>query len=140
MITSQVENISTKHLKQVYKTINGVGLCYLDPSEEVLKEFSEDVFIPIYPGEESRRQFYIVKDDTTLQVNTLALKVTSEDPAYIVKTSLEYDKDLTEVPVGNTLVVFFSQYPSGIIPVTIYTKNTENVYDDILLTVEMEVL
>lgn len=38
MIISRLENIGTDNLSQNYRTANGVGLCYFDPTEEVLRE------------------------------------------------------------------------------------------------------
>lgn len=139
MIISRLENIGTNNLSQDYKTVNGVGLCYFDPLEEVLKEFEGDVTLPIYPGESSKRQFYIVRDGLNLIVNTVTFKATVDDTSYEVKTSLDHNADFESVANGNTVLVFFSQYPTGIIPITVYIKNIKDTIEDLDLNIELEV-
>lgn len=140
MITSRIDGIGTEHLNQAYKTINGVGLCYFDPTLEILKEFTNDIILPVYPGEESKRQFYIVKDDANLVLNTLSFKAFINSANYSVKTSLNYTADFPNITNNNTVLVFFSQYPSGIIPITLYIKNLADTVEDFDLNLEIEVV
>lgn len=138
MIVTTIDSVTTKHLRQDYKTINGVGLCYLDPSDEILKEFSDDLSIPIYPNEETVRQFYIVKDNPSLYYNTVSFKITSGVENYTVKCSLNKEQVFETIPENNSVVAFFSANPTGIIPVYVYTKNTKDTYEDIKLEIELD--
>ena len=139
MIISRLENIGTDNLSQNYRTANGVGLCYLDPTEEVLREFEGKSVLPIYPGEVSKRQFYIVKDGHNLVLNTLTFKASVDDTSYEVKTALDYNADFDAITNGNTVIIFFSQYPTGIIPITVYIKNINDTTEELDLNIELEV-
>lgn len=136
----RIDEISPVYLSTSFKTSNGVGLCYFDPSDELLKEFTSDVVLPIYPGEESKRQFYIVKDDTSLIFSTLTFKASVENPAYVVKTSLDYNADFSSLPDNNSIIAFFSQYPHGIIPLTVFIKNVSDTIEDLDLDIELEIV
>ena len=139
MIISRLENIGTDNLSQNYRTANGVGLCYFDPTEEVLREFEGKSVLPIYPGEVSKRQFYIVKDGHNLVLNTLTFKASVDDTSYEVKTALDYNADFDAITNGNTVIIFFSQYPTGIIPITVYIKNINDTTEELDLNIELEV-
>ncbi len=139
MIISRLENIGTDNLSQNYRTANGVGLCYFDPTEEVLREFEGNSVLPIYPGEVSKRQFYIVKDGHNLVLNTLTFKASVDDTSYEVKTALDYNADFDAITNGNTVIIFFSQYPTGIIPITVYIKNINDTTEELDLNIELEV-
>ncbi len=139
MIISRLENIGTDNLSQNYRTANGVGLCYFDPTEEVLREFEGNSVLPIYPGEVSKRQFYIVKDGHNLVLNTLTFKASVDDTSYEVKTALDYNADFDVITNGNTVIIFFSQYPTGIIPITVYIKNINDTTEELDLNIELEV-
>ena len=139
MIISRLENIGTDNLSQNYRTANGVGLCYYDPTEEVLREFEGNSVLPIYPGEVSKRQFYIVKDGHNLVLNTLTFKASVDDTSYEVKTALDYNADFDAITNGNTVIIFFSQYPTGIIPITVYIKNINDTTEELDLNIELEV-
>lgn len=139
MIISRLENIGTDNLSQNYRTANGVGLCYFDPTEEVLREFEGNSVLPIYPGEVSKRQFYIVKDGHNLVLNTLTFKASVDDTSYEVKTALDYNADFDAITNGNTVIIFFSQYPTGIIPITVYLKNINDTTEELDLNIELEV-
>lgn len=140
MIISQLDNVGTSNLSQTNKTVNGVGLCYFDPSNEVLKEFDGSAILPIYPGEVSKRQFYIVKDNHNLVLNTLTFKASVDDSSYEVKTALDYNTDFDTVVDGNTVIIFFSQYPTGIIPITVYIRNINDITEELDLNIEIEVV
>ena len=139
MIISRLENIGTDNLSQNYRTANGVGLCYFDPTEEVLREFEGDAVLPIYPGEVSKRRFYVVKDGHNLVLNTLTFKASVDDTSYEVKTALDYNADFDAITNGNTVIIFFSQYPTGIIPITVYIKNINDTTEELDLNIELEV-
>ena len=139
MIISRLENIGTDNLSQNYRTANGVGLCYFDPTEEGLREFEGDAVLPIYPGEVSKRQFYVVKDGHNLVLNTLTFKASVDDTSYEVKTALDYNADFDAITNGNTVIIFFSQYPTGIIPITVYIKNINDTTEELDLNIELEV-
>lgn len=138
MVLSKIEGIDTQNLSESFKTINGVGLCYFDPQDEVLKEFNPTAMLPIYPSEVSKRQFYIVIDDPTLLLNTITFTASLEDSEYTVKSSLNYEDDFTSIEKNNSVVAFYSQYVSGIIPITVYIKNDKDTLDDIVLDIELE--
>ena len=138
MVLSKIESIDTNNLNSSYKTINGIGLCYFDPEDEILKEFNPTAILPIYPGETSKRQFYIVIDDTTLLLNTITFTASLEDSEYSVKSSLNYYDDFENIVNNNSVIAFFSQYPTGIIPITVYIKNEKDTLDDIVLDIELE--
>lgn len=140
MSVTRLQNIGSTNLSDDYKTSNGIGLCYFDPVDELLKEFTSDVSLPIYPGEKTKRQFYIVKDNSALVLNVVTFKATIEDSEYIVKASLDYFEDFTNVESNNSVVAFFSQYPTNIIPVTVYIVNTKDTVEDVVLDISLEIL
>ena len=138
MISSNIDKIGPKNLNNNFKTVNGIGFCYFDPVDEVLKEFNSTAVLPVYPGEISKRQFYIVIDNMTLTFNTIEFKAESSSSKYIVKSSLDYNFDEVLVDPDNVVVAFYSQYPTGIIPVTIFIKNEADTVEDVDLKIELE--
>lgn len=138
MILSRIEDIDARNLSDSYKTVHGIGLCYFDPKDEVLKEFNPTAAIPIYPSEVSKRQFYIVIDNTSLLLSTITLTASITDAAYTVKTSLNYEEDFDTVTANNSIVAFYSQYPSGIIPVTVYIQNNKDTLENVELELDLE--
>ena len=138
MVLSKIESIDASNLDSNYKTINGIGLCYFDPEDEILKEFNPTAILPIYPGETSKRQFYIVIDDTSLLLNTITFTASLEDSEYSVKSSLNYNDNFDDIINNNSVVAFFSQYATGIIPITVYIKNEKDTLEDVVLDIELE--
>ena len=138
MVLSRIENIDSNNLSSNFKTVNGIGLCYFDPEDEILKEFNPTAILPIYPGEFSKRQFYIVIDDTGLLLNTVTFTATLTDTEYSVKSSLNFDDNFGEIVDNNSVVIFVSQYPTGIIPVTVYIHNRKDTVEDVVLEIELE--
>lgn len=140
MITTRIESISTTNLSDTYRTSNGIGLCYFDPRDELLKEFHPSVSLPIYPGESTKRQFYIVKDDVSLLLNVVTFRASIEDSEYKVKSSLNFYDSFETIEENNSVVAFFSQYPSSIIPITVYVENTKDTVEDVNLDIHLEIV
>lgn len=138
MVLSKIESIDANNLSSNFKTVNGIGLCYFDPEDEILKEFNPTAILPIYPGEFSKRQFYIVIDDTSLLLNTITFTASLEDSEYSVKSSLDYNDNFEDIVNNNSVIVFVSQYPSGIMPITVYIKNDKDTLEDVILDIELE--
>lgn len=140
MITTRIESVSTTNLSDTYRTSNGIGLCYFDPRDELLKEFHPSVSLPIYPGESTKRQFYIVKDDVSLLLNVVTFRASVEDADYKIKSSLNFYEDFNEVEENNSVVAFFSQYVSNIIPITVYIENAKDTVEDVTLEIDLEIV
>ena len=56
-----------------------------------------------------------------------------------VKAALDYNADFDAITNGNTVIIFFSQYPTGIIPITVYIKNINDTTEELDLNIELEV-
>lgn len=136
--TSTVE-IGLNNISTNFKTKYGVGVCYFDPADEVLKEFTPSISIPIYPTEKSVRKFYIVKDDPSIIYNNVILTARTESDKYEVKLSVSETEDFSTIENGNTLIEFFSNFSSGIIPFNLYINNKSTSIDDVKLTIDMEI-
>lgn len=135
----EIDNISSKNLSEDYRTNYGIGLCYFDIEDELLKEFSDSITIPIYPREKIKRQFYIVKDNPSLMHNSICIVARSNDSRYVIKSTLDRNSSLDQVPDQNTTIAYFSNYSSNIIPITIEITNTDDIIDDVDLQIELEV-
>lgn len=140
MSISEINEIGLSNLSLDYKTENGIGLCYFDPLDETLKEFNSDVKIPVYPKEKAVRKFYIVKDDMTLIPNVVVFRASSSSSDYIVKSFLGNSEFSFEtIEKDNPCLDFFSNYPTGIIPVSIYIESTTVSLSSVVLEIELEV-
>lgn len=134
----ELGNINESNISTTGRTINGIGLCYFDPKEEVLKEFTSDITIPVFPMEESTRQFYIVKDDPNLKINTITFKAFGNSSNYEIKSSLNVSEDYASINVNNELLIFLSNY-NNLIPINIYIRNTRYTVEDLMLNISMDV-
>jgi len=139
MVVSIVKNdVGLENISDSFKTKNGVGICYFDPEDEILKEFNSSTKIPVYPSEKSTRRFYVVKDDISLLPNTVLIRATSSSKDYIVKVNTD-ETNFDEIEDGNIVIDFFSKYPNGIIPFTLYIESTTTTIDNVPLIFELEV-
>lgn len=140
MVFTELQDIGSQNLSESFKTINGIGFCYFDPEDELLKEFNPTASLPIYPGEESKRQFYIVSDTMSIIYNTITVTARVQDVSYTIKTSLNYNEDFDNVPSNNSITIFASQYVNGIIPVTLYIKNGKDTIEDVVMDIELDIV
>ena len=139
MKVTETSNVSLEHISNSKKKKNGVGICFFDPLEEVLLEFNENTRIPVYPTETCFRRFYIVNDNYETNFNTVSLKAYSESSDYKVKTVPDKVDNVEQIPDGNVMIEFFSNYPSGIIPFYLYIESTTTSYLEAELIIELEV-
>lgn len=139
MKVTETPDVGLEHISSSYKTKNGVGICFFDPLEEVLLEFNENTRIPVYPTETCFRRFYIVKDNYETNFNTVSLKAYSNSSDYKVKTVPDKVDSIEQIPDGNVMIEFFSNYPSGIIPFYLYIESTTTSYLEAELIIELEV-
>ena len=139
MKVTETPDVGLEHISNSYKTKNGVGICFFDPLEEVLLEFNENTRIPVYPTETCFRRFYIVKDNYETNFNTVSLKAYSNSSDYKVKTVPDKVDSIEQIPDGNVMIEFFSNYPSGIIPFYLYIESTTTSYLEAELIIELEV-
>ena len=139
MKVTETPDVGLEHISNSYKTKNGVGICFFDPLEEVLLEFNENTRIPVYPTETCFRRFYIDKDDYGTNFNTVSLKAYTESSDYKVKTVPDKVDNVEQIPDGNVMIEFFSNYPSGIIPFYLYIESTTTSYLEAELIIELEV-
>ena len=133
-----IEEVGLEALSSLHKTQRGIGICYFDPVDEVLKEFNDDIKIPIYPNEKSYRRFYIVKDNTEINYNTVSITASTNTSEYSIKTVL--DQSVENVQNNNQLLEFFSNHPNGIIPFYFYIESNTTSYLDAEISIELEVL
>lgn len=136
MIITEVTEIGLEHVSEDHKTKNGIGICFFDPKEEALLEFNPNTTIPIYPNEKSYRKFFIVRDNISLNFNTVILQAETDTSDYTVKIMLNKTDDVAE---NNTLLEFFSNYPNGIIPFYIYIESNTTSYLETNLKLILEV-
>lgn len=139
MNVSDIEEVGLDNISDTYKTKNGIGLCFFDPFGETLKEFDATTKIPVYPMEKVVRRFYVVKDDYSILYNTITLKVTSNSNNYLIKASTIDNVDFTLIPSNNTLIDFFSKYPTGIIPLNLYIESLSTNLEEVSLSIDIEV-
>lgn len=134
----ELGNISDANINTEAKTRNGIGLCYFEPDTELLKEFTSNITIPVFPMEESVRQFYIVRDDPTLKINTILFKAFSDSTDYEVKSALDNNSNYTDLFTNNEVLIFPSNY-TNIIPINIYIKNIRYTATDLILNISMDI-
>lgn len=108
----------------------GAGLCYFDPETEALTEFSSQELIYITPFEESVRRYYLVKSSAEPSVFA-SVRIRSNSALMDLKVSVggirvTAKEEFIDLEVNNSLVVFFSEFPSGIIPLDVYFKSNAN--------------
>ena len=139
MKVTETPGVGLEHISNSYKTKNGVGICFFDPLTEVLLEFNETTRIPVYPTEACFRRFYIVKDSFDSHYNVVSLKAYSVSSDYKIKTVPDKVEDISQIPDGNVMIEFFSNYPTGIIPFYLYIESTTTSYLEADLILELEV-
>lgn len=139
MKVTETPGVGLEHISDSYKTKNGVGICFFDPLTEVLLEFNETTRIPVYPTEACFRRFYIVKDSFDSNYNVVSLKAYSVSSDYKIKTVPDKVEDISQIPDGNVMIEFFSNYPTGIIPFYLYIESTTTSYLEADLILELEV-
>ena len=113
---------------------NSVGLCYFDPETEELKEFSPDETINLTPFEHSVRRFYFVKTAEIINNNRpiyVKLVALSNNLDIDIKLNIGNERltskyDYYDTEINNTVIAFFTEFPSGIIPIDIYFKSNTN--------------
>ena len=135
----KTKEVGLDALSSSYKTQCGIGICFYDPVEEVLKEFNSNTKIPIYPMEEGYRRFYIVKDNITLPYNTISLRASTTSSDYTIKTVTDQNTDISQTPDNNVLIDFFSNHPNGIVPFYFYIKSNTTSYLDVEINIDLEV-
>lgn len=139
MSIKELKAMDTDYLSDSYKTANGIGLCYFDLEDEVLKEFSSSVVLPVLPSEKVKRQFYIVKDDPSLLYNSISILCKSTSSHYIVKSSTNREDNFDQIEADNITIAYFSNY-NNIVPITIEITNTKETVVDVNLSIELEVM
>ena len=139
MKVTETPGVGLEHISDSYKTKNGVGICFFDPLTEVLLEFNETTRIPVYPTEACFRRFYIVKDSFDSNYNVVSLKAYSVSSDYKIKTVPDKVEDISQIPDGNVMIEFFSNYPTGIIPFYLHIESTTTSYLEADLILELEV-
>lgn len=139
MKVTETPGVGLEHISDSYKTKNGVGICFFDPLTEVLLEFNETTRIPVYPTEACFRRFYIVKDSFDSNYNVVSLKAYSVSSDYKIKTVPDKVEDISQIPDGNVMIEFFSNYPTGIIPFYLYIESTTTSYLEADLILELEI-
>lgn len=144
MIIKEYDDISTRHLNPNSKTKHGIGLCFFNPETELLQEFDSNTTVPILPYENSIRRFYIVRDNFTVDINTVSITLMIESEGYTVKTIVGSDKNATEEDfesVSNSTmnVIFVSQHPSGIIPLDVLITSKSYALTKVSLIIDMDV-
>lgn len=127
-----IETVSKSNV--VSSMSNGIGLCYFDPDTETLKEFSIDETIHLNPYEHSVRRFYFVKNtDLINNVRPILanLSIVSNTSDIDVKLNIGRERitskyDYYDTETNNTVIVLFSEFPSGMIPIDLYIKSNTN--------------
>lgn len=112
----------------------GIGLCYFDPETEQLNEFGTQEFLYITPFEENVRRYYLVKNSDSIDNKKpifASIKITSDNSDIDMKVSKGYERvtdraEFYDVEINNELLLFFNEYPSGIIPLDVYMKSNSN--------------
>lgn len=111
-----------------------VGLCYFDPETEELKEFSPEETIHLTPFEHSVRRFYFVKTAEIINnVRPIYVQLTALSNILDIDVKLNVGSerltskyDFYDTEINNTVLCFFQEYPSGIIPIDLYFKSNTN--------------
>lgn len=112
----------------------GIGLCYFDPETEQLNEFGTQEYLYITPFEENVRRYYLVKNSDNIDNKRpifASVSIISNNSDIDIKVSKGYERvtdkaEFYDVEINNELLIFFNEYPSGIIPLDIYMKSNSN--------------
>lgn len=125
-----------------------VGLCYFDPETEELKEFSPEETINLTPFEHSVRRFYFVKTAELINnVRPIYVKLTAISNILDIEVKLNVGNerltskyDFYDTEINNTVICFFQEYPSGIIPIDLYFKSNTNreLQTDFMIKISVE--
>lgn len=112
----------------------GIGLCYFDPETEQLNEFGTQEYLYITPFEENVRRYYLVKNSDNIDNKRpifASVSIISNNSDIDIKVSKGYERvtdkaEFYDVEINNELLIFFNEYPSGIVPLDIYMKSNSN--------------
>lgn len=112
----------------------GIGLCYFDPETEQLNEFGTQEYLYITPFEENVRRYYLVKNSDNIDNKRpifASISIISNNSDIDIKVSKGYERvtdkaEFYDVEINNELLIFFNEYPSGIVPLDIYMKSNSN--------------
>ena len=112
----------------------GIGLCYFDPETEQLNEFGTQEYLYITPFEENVRRYYLVKNSDNIDNKRpifASVSIISNNSDMDIKVSKGYERvtdkaEFYDVEINNELLIFFNEYPSGIVPLDIYMKSNSN--------------
>lgn len=143
MRVKKIETINESNLDPNKPTKNGIGLCYFNPETETLVEFNTSSTIPVLPYEDSIKRYYIVRDQSFSNVNTISITITSSNTDYIIKNIKGIvdpeSSDFDSIPNNNTNVLFLSEHTSGVIPIDVYVKSNTYTLTKVPLTVEIDI-
>ena len=112
----------------------GIGLCYFDPETEQLNEVGTQEYLYITPFEENVRRYYLVKNSDNIDNKRpifASVSIISNNSDIDIKVSKGYERvtdkaEFYDVEINNELLIFFNEYPSGIVPLDIYMKSNSN--------------
>lgn len=112
----------------------GIGLCYFDPETEQLNEFGTQEYLYITPFEENVRRYYLVKNSDNIDNKRpifASVSIISNNSDIDIKVSKGYERvtdkaEFYDVEINNELLIFFNEYPSGIVPLDMYVKSNSN--------------
>lgn len=127
--------------------LDDIGLCYYDPKTEQLKEFDPSVFIAVSPYEYSVRRFYIAKPSGTIQgkvYRNLTVSVASSSTLVTQKIrigpqEISRASDFVEHEENGSISIPLDMYPTGIIPVDIFTQCNSPVALEAPMEITLEV-
>ena len=130
-----------------YGLNDDIGLCYFDPETEKLVEFHPNLNFVLGPFEKSVRRFYLIKPSqfvNGIKASYCKIKIFSDNSVIDFKIRLgseriSYIEDFEDISPSEPLTVFFSAYPSGIIPLDIYTESKTNSSRMLNIDVDLEV-
>lgn len=124
-----------------------IGLCYFDPETETLKEFSPEELIHLNPYEHSVRRFYFVKNTDLInnirpvlaKISILSNSIDVEVKIGIGRERITSKYDFYDTEINNTSIVFFQEYPSGMIPIDLCMKSNTNKEIDTDFTISIHI-
>lgn len=141
-IMNIIDDINTSH---VGVTAHGIGLCYFDPTQELLVEFSNNN-INITPFEKSVKRYYLVVTDFTNLPYRVNIQFTSNLDNLIVKHKVKQNNTLLtnkyeyeNILESNYSSIMLSQHPSGIVPIDVYFESISHVNYNGSLIVTLDV-
>lgn len=127
--------------------INGIGLCYFDPETEQLTEFGfrEDLYIT--PFEESVKRYYLVKNSDFIDNKKpiyASISLLSNNSEIEIKLNKGYERisdfaEFYDTEINNSIVIFFNEYSSGIIPLDFYFKSNSNAKVESDFTIKIKI-